>query len=134
MYSGYQGSFPRGKARPGRDADHPPHLVPRSKMSRSCTSSPRCASTGALWDCFTFYLLSYAINKRLLYIEEYTALVSSLRSLVISAEQFKRWFDLPGLLLSVRSRVSSGSIVSDYGLDDPAIEVRSPAEAKEFFL
>jgi hypothetical protein len=27
---------------------------------------------------------------------------------------------------------SSGSIVSDYGLDDRAIEVRSPAEAKDF--
>jgi hypothetical protein len=31
-----------------------------------------------------------------------------------------------------RSRVSSGSIVSDYGLDDRAIGVRSPAEAKDF--
>jgi hypothetical protein len=27
---------------------------------------------------------------------------------------------------------SSGSIVSDYGLDDQAIEVRSPAGAKDF--
>jgi hypothetical protein len=32
------------------------------------------------------------------------------------------------------SRGSSVSIVSDYGLDDRAIEVRSPAEAKGFFL
>jgi hypothetical protein len=31
------------------------------------------------------------------------------------------------------NRVSSGSIVSDYGLDDRAIGVRSPAGAKEFF-
>jgi hypothetical protein len=31
-----------------------------------------------------------------------------------------------------RSRGSSGSIVSDYGLDDRAIEVRSPAGAKDF--
>jgi hypothetical protein len=31
-----------------------------------------------------------------------------------------------------RSRVSSGSIVSDYGLDDQAIGVRSPAGAKDF--
>jgi hypothetical protein len=31
-----------------------------------------------------------------------------------------------------RSRGSSGSIVSDYGLDDRAIEVWSPAEAKDF--
>jgi hypothetical protein len=30
------------------------------------------------------------------------------------------------------SRVSSGSVVSDYGLDDRAIRVRSPAEAKDF--
>jgi hypothetical protein len=30
------------------------------------------------------------------------------------------------------SRGSSVSIVSDYGLDDRAIEVRSPAEAKDF--
>jgi hypothetical protein len=31
-----------------------------------------------------------------------------------------------------RSRVSSGSIVSDYGMDDRAIGVRSPAGAKDF--
>jgi hypothetical protein len=31
-----------------------------------------------------------------------------------------------------KSRVSSGSIVSDYGLDDRTIEVRSPAGAKDF--
>jgi hypothetical protein len=31
-----------------------------------------------------------------------------------------------------RSRVSSGSIVSDYGLDDRAIGVRSPEGAKDF--
>jgi hypothetical protein len=31
-----------------------------------------------------------------------------------------------------RSRVSSGSIVSDYGLDDRAIGFRSPAGAKDF--
>jgi hypothetical protein len=29
--------------------------------------------------------------------------------------------------------ISSGSIVSDYGLDDRAIGVRSPAEAKNFY-
>jgi hypothetical protein len=32
----------------------------------------------------------------------------------------------------IKSRVSSGSIVSDYGLDDRAIGVRSPAETKDF--
>jgi hypothetical protein len=30
------------------------------------------------------------------------------------------------------NRVSSGSIVSDYGLEDRAIGVRFPAEAKDF--
>jgi hypothetical protein len=32
----------------------------------------------------------------------------------------------------IRSRVSSGSIVSDYGLDDRAIGVLFPALAKDF--
>jgi hypothetical protein len=36
------------------------------------------------------------------------------------------------LLILRRSQGSSGSIVSDYGLDDRAIEVRSPAGAKDF--
>jgi hypothetical protein len=40
---GTGGPFPGAKARPGRDADHSPHLVPRSKMSRSYTSSPPVA-------------------------------------------------------------------------------------------
>jgi hypothetical protein len=42
--TGPGGSFPRSKARPGRDADHSPHLVPRSRMSRSYTSSPPSAT------------------------------------------------------------------------------------------
>jgi hypothetical protein len=36
---GTGGPFPGVKTRPGRDADHSPHLVLRSKLSRSCTSS-----------------------------------------------------------------------------------------------
>jgi hypothetical protein len=35
------------------------------------------------------------------------------------------------LVNCLRSRVSSGSIVSDYGLDDRAIGVRSPTGAKD---
>jgi hypothetical protein len=46
--------------------------------------------------------------------------------------------DLWGLILSVTrntgSRVSSGSIVSDYGLDDRTIGVRSSAGVKDFPL
>jgi hypothetical protein len=37
---GTGGPFPGGKARRGRDADYSPHLVPKSRMSRSYTSSP----------------------------------------------------------------------------------------------
>jgi hypothetical protein len=37
-------------------------------------------------------------------------------------------------IIEQRSWSSSVNIVSDYGLDDQAIEVRSPAEAKGFFL
>jgi hypothetical protein len=40
---GTGGPFPGGKARPGRGTDHSPHLVPRSRMSRSYTSSPPSA-------------------------------------------------------------------------------------------
>jgi hypothetical protein len=44
----------------------------------------------------------------------------------------KYWWiisSLPGLL---RSRSSSGSIVSDYGLDDQTIRVQSPTGAEDF--
>jgi hypothetical protein len=37
------GPFSGAKARPGRDADHSPHLVPRSSVSRSYISSPPSA-------------------------------------------------------------------------------------------
>jgi hypothetical protein len=40
LSNGYRGPFPGGKARLGRDADHSPHLMPRSRMSRSYASSP----------------------------------------------------------------------------------------------
>jgi hypothetical protein len=37
---GTGGPFPGPKARPGRDADHSPHLVSRSRTSRSYTPLP----------------------------------------------------------------------------------------------
>jgi hypothetical protein len=43
---GTRGSFRGGKARPDRDAEYSPHLVPSSCMSRSYRSSPPCASIG----------------------------------------------------------------------------------------
>jgi hypothetical protein len=39
---GTGGPFPGGKAQPGRDADHSPHLVPRSR-NRSYTPLPPSA-------------------------------------------------------------------------------------------
>jgi hypothetical protein len=36
---GTGGPFPVGKAQPGRDADHSPHLVPRSRKNRRHISS-----------------------------------------------------------------------------------------------
>jgi hypothetical protein len=36
-----------------------PHLVPRSWMSRSCNSSPPCASTGVMWDYFNLLINIY---------------------------------------------------------------------------
>jgi hypothetical protein len=40
LYNGYWGPFLGAKARPGRDADHSPYLVTRSRISRSYTSCP----------------------------------------------------------------------------------------------
>jgi hypothetical protein len=42
--------------------------------------------------------------------------------------------DFKTAYVSVSEPGSSDIIVSDYGLDDWAIEVRSPVEAKGFFL
>jgi hypothetical protein len=57
LSNGYRGPYPRGKARPRRDADHSPHLLPRSGMSRSYTSSPPKRSTM----CSGTALLYYAV-------------------------------------------------------------------------
>jgi hypothetical protein len=49
-------------------------------------------------------------------------------STITISSRFLPWYCLR------RSRGSSGSIVSDYGLDDRAIGVRSPAGEKDFFV
>jgi hypothetical protein len=41
-------------------------------------------------------------------------------------------YTITTVYIGMWSRVSSGSIVSDYGLDDRSIGVRSPAGAKDF--
>jgi hypothetical protein len=52
------GFFLAGKAQPGRQADHSSHLVSRSRMSRSYTSSyPWCLHGGSGKDFALFYVL-----------------------------------------------------------------------------
>jgi hypothetical protein len=51
---GIEGSFSGCKARPGRDADHSLHLVPRSRMSRSYNSSPPKRLRCVYWNSFSF--------------------------------------------------------------------------------
>jgi hypothetical protein len=49
---------------PGHDADHSPHLVPRSRMSRSYTSSPPQNLRGIAGQLyFIFFLLLYVIHE-----------------------------------------------------------------------
>jgi hypothetical protein len=55
---GTSGTFPGGKARPGRDACH---LVPRLSMSRSYTSSPPCASMACSGIPFLFFAVSVIV-------------------------------------------------------------------------
>jgi hypothetical protein len=47
------------KARPVRDADHSPHLVPRSRMSRSYTSSPPGAFMACSGTILAFFSSSF---------------------------------------------------------------------------
>jgi hypothetical protein len=54
---GIGGSFPGGKARPGRDADHsPPSSAEVLSISRSYVSSPPCASMSCSGTVLFFYL------------------------------------------------------------------------------
>jgi hypothetical protein len=58
---GTEGHFPGGKAQTVRDADHSPHVVPRSRMSRSYISSPSKrlrASSGTALAIFTLSVSS----------------------------------------------------------------------------
>jgi hypothetical protein len=52
---GTGGPFPGAKARPGRDGDHSPHLVPRSRMSRSYTPLPQAPSWRVVGQLYLFF-------------------------------------------------------------------------------
>jgi hypothetical protein len=56
------------------------------------------------------------------------------RTELLSIIQTSFGFSISGIVLIFCEPGSSVSIVSGYGLDDRAIEVRSPAEEKGFFL
>jgi hypothetical protein len=58
---GTRDPFPGAKARPGRDADHSPRLVLRSRMSRTYTSSTPKLLRDVYWDCFTFLVNKFHI-------------------------------------------------------------------------
>lgn len=60
---GTTGPLPRGIARLGRGADHPPHLALRSRTSRNCFTSPRCTTgTAELYKFYPQYSVCY-INR-----------------------------------------------------------------------
>jgi hypothetical protein len=59
---GTGGPFPGAKTRPRRDADHSPHLVPSSRMSRSYTSSPPSAFVACSGTAFAFSVLTCTIR------------------------------------------------------------------------
>jgi hypothetical protein len=68
LSSGYKVSFPGGKARLGRDADHLRHLTLRSKVSRSYSSSTPYSLHGEWRGSFVFtandILLSFLSTKK----------------------------------------------------------------------
>jgi hypothetical protein len=63
-----------------------PHLVPRSWITRSYTSSPHCATIGVLWDFFTF---------------DFTALVTHQMSSQYSTPTRHLWCDISKWVITV---------------------------------
>jgi hypothetical protein len=84
---GTGGTLPGGKARPGRDADHLPHLVPRSRMSRSYTPLPPSASMACSGTALLYFLLPG--RRRLLVGRKLNAVMFGITSTVfLIARQF----------------------------------------------
>jgi hypothetical protein len=110
----------------------------RSKRMRrlkciSCTrssSAPILSCWPVTWTCFlnVLYLLQFTV---------YSANELNWQSL-LRRQSFLRYWEILSILYNPKFRYdkpgSSVSIVSGYRLDDRVIEVRSPAEAKGFFL
>jgi hypothetical protein len=76
-----------------------PHLVPRSRMSRSCTSSPSCACIYVLWDCFSYVI----INDRSVF---YTELIFISYFSIITSEG-KQACETNGVYFSIQFRNST---------------------------
>jgi hypothetical protein len=73
-------------------------------------------------------------NAQLWYLAAYNQACNFVfdNSNITSSEQYNENVGI--LYVELHESASSVSIVSGYGLDNRAIKVRSPAEAKEFFL
>jgi hypothetical protein len=82
------GPFPGAKARPVRDADRSPHLVPRSRINRSYTSSIPKRLHGVLWDSFNFYVYEPAYRQTL------DLTLICLHHVLLLKITLKRWFHL----------------------------------------
>jgi hypothetical protein len=76
--------------------------------------------------------IHHCMNDLLLYFILPAALHVRCQEQLIVVTQLSRLVNFNQLYADNRSRVSSGSIVSDYGLDDRVIGVRSPAGAEDF--
>jgi hypothetical protein len=113
-----------------------------------CTTWPRVVITAAhsqknsskteiKTGIFAFLTLLILFHTLLLplfcYNSFYSPLYTTRKPMTNSVEQRSSWeAKIRSGIQEIRSRVSSGSIVSDYGLDDRAIGVRFPAGAKDF--
>jgi hypothetical protein len=60
---GTRAPFPGCKARPVRDADHSPHLVPRSRMSRSYISPPQAPLWRVVGQLYFAFKLIFSLTS-----------------------------------------------------------------------
>jgi hypothetical protein len=134
LYNGYRGPFPGGKARPERDTDHSPHLVPRSWMSRSYTSSDYELDNWPIGVRSPAGAKDFSCN---LYVQTGSGAHPASCTMGTGSPfpgaktRPERDSDHSPHLVP-RSWMSRSYTSSDYELDNRAIGVRSPAGAKDF--
>ena len=77
LYNGYR-VFPGGKVRPGREADHPPLLVPGSWKSRAIPLPTLWATTGPVTGTLYPYMLKNEFIYPFLKFQENSPIVKQL--------------------------------------------------------